>query len=597
MADLDFRAIADAALASAHSLLPHWFPAGVWDSKRHFRIGGIDGSAGESLVVTVSGKKAGAWHDFADGGKNGGSDLISLYAAHHRIEQIEAARAIASELRIGVPEPPPARRRPAGKDGDEDDGEWIRRVPGDAPRPAFKAPAAWGEAKGRWPYQDLDGTLMFYHVRLEKGDGNKDYRPYTFRRHADGSCRWRWKWPTKPLPLYGLPRLAEKPDATVVLCEGEKKSDAGSRLLTHNAVLGWPGGVERAIRGDLDLSVLAGRKVVLWPDADRKAYPDGHPAAGMEMPREEQPGWRAMAALAEQLRGIAVGVRIVVPPEERPDGWDLQDAEDEGWTQEGTLAWMRGHLVDPWAPPVEPEPEPEPEPPMDDPPPEAELAIHEEPPEDPPPEDEDEHLPLPEQHPHYIPLGTEDGRFVYLSKATRQVVSMGAGSHSRLGLLQLAPLAYWEREFPGKEGAKWDAAADHVMRSASAAGTWDSGRIRGRGCWWDRGRMVVHLGNRLIVDGQEMATTEIRSRHVYPAAPKMPGPGRVPLTAREGRRLVEIAKRFSWDMPASAALLCGWIALAPVCGALSWRPHVWITGGSGSGKTTVLEDFLAPLCA
>lgn len=600
MSEVDFRQIADAALAAAHSLLPHWFPAGAWDGARNFKIGGIDGSEGESLVVTVGGSKAGAWKDFA--GTDKGSDLISLYAAHRHIEQLEAARAIAEELRIGVPEPAPQRRRPAGGNEDEDRGEWIRSVPADAPRPAFKAPAAWGEAKGRWPYQDLDGSLMFYHVRIEKGDGKKDFRPYTFRSHKDGSRRWRWYWPDMPLPLYGLPRLAEKPDATIVIVEGEKKADAGARLLTSQVVLGWPGGVERAIRGDLDLSVCQGRKVVLWPDADRKLYPDAHPNAGTEMPREEQPGWRAMVAIAEGLRGIAGGVRIVVPPADLPDGWDLADAEEEGWTQEGTLAWMRGHLVDPWAPPAPPEPEPSPEPElypdhMEEPPRENAAPEQDQGEAPLPDEDDEDAMPLPESHPHFVPLGTEDGRFVYLSKATRQVVSMAAGSHSKLGLLQLAPLVYWEREFAGKDGVRWDAAADHVMRSASAAGTWDSGRIRGRGCWWDRGRLVVHLGNRLIVSGEEMATTEIRSRHVYPAAPQMRGPGRAPLTAKEARRLVEIAKRFSWDMPASAALLCGWIALAPVCGALSWRPHVWITGGSGSGKTTVLEDFIAPLCA
>jgi putative DNA primase/helicase len=39
-------------------------------------------------------------------------------------------------------------------------------------------------------------------------------------------------------------------------------------------------------------------------------------------------------------------------------------------------------------------------------------------------------------------------------------------------------------------------------------------------------------------------------------------------------------------------LLAGWVFLAPICGAIGWRPHIWITGGAGSGKTTVMVDII-----
>jgi nucleoid-associated protein YgaU len=31
-------------------------------------------------------------------------------------------------------------------------------------------------------------------------------------------------------------------------------------------------------------------------------------------------------------------------------------------------------------------------------------------------------------------------------------------------------------------------------------------------------------------------------------------------------------------------LLAGWIALAPICGAMRWRPHLWLTAAAGAGK-------------
>ena len=61
--------------------------------------------------------------------------------------------------------------------------------------------------------------------------------------------------------------------------------------------------------------------------------------------------------------------------------------------------------------------------------------------------------------------------------------------------------------------------------------------------------------------------------------------------------ILELAQRFQWDVPASGMLLAGWVALAPICGALDWRPHIWLTGGAGTGKSAILDRFISPLLA
>jgi putative DNA primase/helicase len=48
-------------------------------------------------------------------------------------------------------------------------------------------------------------------------------------------------------------------------------------------------------------------------------------------------------------------------------------------------------------------------------------------------------------------------------------------------------------------------------------------------------------------------------------------------------------------VPASGLLLAGWIALAPICGALQWRPHLWLTASAGSGKSAILDRLIGPL--
>src|SRR3546814_10759108 len=47
--------------------------------------------------------------------------------------------------------------------------------------------------------------------------------------------------------------------------------------------------------------------------------------------------------------------------------------------------------------------------------------------------------------------------------------------------------------------------------------------------------------------------------------------------------------------PYGGWLLAGWIAIAVICGALNWRPHVWLTGSSGSGKSWLLDNVIRPL--
>ena len=59
--------------------------------------------------------------------------------------------------------------------------------------------------------------------------------------------------------------------------------------------------------------------------------------------------------------------------------------------------------------------------------------------------------------------------------------------------------------------------------------------------------------------------------------------------------IVAIANRFRWDVPASGTLLVGWVVLAPICGALPWRPHLWLTAGAGTGKSAILDRYVVPL--
>jgi len=207
-----------------------------------------------------------------------------------------------------------------------------------------------------------------------------------------------------------------------------------------------------------------------------------------------------------------------------------------------------------------------------------------------PPADEADEGPT--RNGNFVILGYNRGVYFIFQHGKRQIAEITKGDMSEKGLIELAPLLWWETNFPG-ERAKIDtnAAAEFIIRTAERRGIYDPSRVRGRGAWIDESRMVFHHGDYLSIDGRACDVTEIKSRYVYEMDRSMPAPSDTPLTDAEGEQLLELAKGFRWTKPCSAALIAGWVALAPMCGALKWRPHIWLTGGAGCGKSTVLDKY------
>lgn len=192
-------------------------------------------------------------------------------------------------------------------------------------------------------------------------------------------------------------------------------------------------------------------------------------------------------------------------------------------------------------------------------------------------------------------LGHDRDQIYLFQREKRMVVSRRDSDWSDNAFLTLAPLAWWERTFPGSAVERRKMAANWLIRKSYQIGFYNPNLVRGRGAARDAGRIVFHLGDRLLVDNEFMALTEIESDFVYEQGPRMDSPADDVLSQKDGRRIIEMAQKFSFTRPASAILLAGWVALSRVCGALNWRPHIWLTGGTGSGKTTVLEFFINDL--
>lgn len=220
-----------------------------------------------------------------------------------------------------------------------------------------------------------------------------------------------------------------------------------------------------------------------------------------------------------------------------------------------------------------------------------------EPPDEGPPDYPDEPEAGPDTAEGIVPLGHDRGIFYYYSRSAKQVFAVPAANHSKNTLTAMASVAhFWQRgRWVNSKGAiQWDEAIDWMMQECRAIGIYDPERIRGRGAWIDNGRAVLHVGDRLIVDGRPHALMLPKSAHIYEAAKPLAGDYAAPLSTADAHRLIEICRSPTWQSGISGLLLAGFIVVAPICGGLSWRPSIWITGGAGSGKSYLKDNILAP---
>jgi len=434
--------------------------------------------------------------------------------------------------------------------------------------PEGVAAPALGKATGQWPVQRGDGHPLFWIQRVPMAGldkRGKAKKRFVHRVWLDGgwhypstkrdgfTCEW-----STPRPHYGVPELLARPEAPVLLVEGETTMDAAKLLLPDWVVVAWPNG-SKAV-GVIDWSPMTGRRVVIWPDNDK----DGQVCA---------------VRLVNLLYGEgAESVAVVKLPKGLPVGWDLGDADD--WTGEQVEAWIADHA--------------------------SVCAPEGDGPSDGDGDDGGGDAPATATEGEAWPftmLGFNGDDYFYQPGESGQVTKINKNAHTTNSLIALADLGFWARTFPRVDregnaiGIDWKMALNTLFRRQHRVGCYDPSRIRGIGAWWDGGRPVFHLGDRLVADGRTWPVLEPpQTDCLYQRLPRREGPGAaVPLGDQEGLELIEIAEGFHWESKTSGALLAGWTALAPICGALDWRPHVWLNAAAGSGKSSLMDLYVGPL--
>lgn len=502
----------------AEDFCKHFFPNGKRIGNA-WCIADTLGGPGDSLQIILTGPKAGLWCDRAN--DNAGGDLISLYAENRCISNMGTA---ANELRpwLGMPK----YSKNESKNGDKPAPPVFDPLKKSHPNRTDNQPPRFGSAF--WTYHDESGQPIAHVVRFNKPDGTKD--DVLPMRFLDG--QWRWKGWTKEsgekTPLYNLHLLKSRPDAAVLIVEGEKTADAAAKLFPDFVCVTWPGGCSQVQKADWSTIISRKTRVALWPDAD-------------------EPGRKAMLYLKARIPHAAM-----VPTHSLPPKWDLADPIPPGISLHGLM----DAAFDPPRPAV--------------------------------PTEIDAETP-------FRLLGYTHEAFLYIRHLSGVITTLSAAEHTEMNLCRIAPSSYWESRYQGRTDTDWKLAGKDMMERNFALGYFDESRIRGLGCWLDDNRVVFHAGDRLFVDGKETPLHKHKSSYIYPRRPALKINLANPLTAAEAAKVLELSRLLPWQNQADHWLLPSWIVCALICGVLDWRPHAWLFGGSGTGKSWTYTNIIARL--
>lgn len=148
----------------------------------------------------------------------------------------------------------------------------------------------------RYEIRDATGTPVAVHWRQDKADGKRLWW------EAPDGTKGLGGLPLADLPLYGIERLGDWADPTVVVVEGEKAADA-LRAVGIQAVGAVTGA--SASPSAKPLAELTGRQPILWADSDER-------------------GPALMLRVATDLASIGIETRMVEWPE-APEHGDAAD--------------------------------------------------------------------------------------------------------------------------------------------------------------------------------------------------------------------------------------------------------------------------------
>lgn len=283
-----------------------------------------------------------------------------------------------------------------------------------------------------------------------------------------------------------------------------------------------------------DLEPLRGRTVYYWFDPDTA-------------------GRKKLKGIKDAIADLDVKLIAVHSPVGKEKGWDISDAIKEGWTS----AQLREHIEG---------------------------------------NQQEEPVFLDDNEFPFRIIGQSATDIYFFPEETTLVMKFKRSALGKANLMNLMARELWGAFYSKAEGGiAWDSAANDMIRRAALAPIYSPAITRGSGAWVENGVIVINTGESILYGGKRMPLFQRKTEFVYEKKKLVPYTTTDPLTAEASSGLLRVVDHIDFTRSVHSRLLAGWLLLAPFGGALNWRPHAWLTGTQGSGKTHVLERIVYPM--
>ncbi len=301
----------DLITARAASFVEWLFPCAVVHKNGSYAIiGDIYGQPGESLQITLTGQKAGYWFDFASTG-DGGKDLIGLFMASNDLKPSDFGKALEIINTDFLNESAPVWTRKFTQHLQDRAKKYAGM-----PRPQISDRPAPAET---YTYRDQFGGIIgtvrrheYDELDPETGKPKKTFSVWD----ANASKAQA----PMPRPLYRIPEIIQVNE--LVFVEGEKKADALASVGIEATCIMFG---SNAPLDKVNWTVISGKHVTIWPDKDRS-------------------GLGFAEKLAPVLSAMGCTVRVLTPPEDKPNKWDAADCIAEGGDPVTLLQGAKSYL-------------------------------------------------------------------------------------------------------------------------------------------------------------------------------------------------------------------------------------------------------------
>lgn len=343
----------------------------------------------------------------------------------------------------------------------------------------------------------------------------------------------------------------------VVITEGEKAADAATEIFRSVGGIGicWIGGCKTAHKTQIAAAV-SGKSVRLWPDND-------------------DDGRKVMSAIERSIRksGGVSDFGYILTEKDAIKGHDAADFLTDGLTLADVKMSRKIAAKSPNTTA-----------PAEAPPTEADEPALEE---------------------YRLPrfLGTGNGQlYLWNSNDARLEIVAKTESAVKNKLLVIAEYEYWCSSFPKPNGFIRDEAVNYVITSCLAAGAFNPQIVRGIGVFKDADRHLMNTGSKIILSDNSERSIRNQGRDLhYLYSRGGASTAALNLSAKtenlsdaEAAELADLIAHLGWGESEHAVYLLGWLVASVISGALAWRPHIWITGAAGSGKSWVLDNIIKP---